>query len=468
MAKRAATVEYVCSSCGRREPKWLGRCPECGEWNSFREAPARDIRPGAAAEAEAKPLPLHAVSADEGARISSGLGELDRILGGGVMKGSVVLVGGEPGIGKSTLMLQLLANADTKGRLLYVSGEESAGQVKMRADRLKVRREGLELLCSSSLSRVMEAMDELKPVIIVVDSIQTLHSPEAGQVPGTVNQMKYCGAELADWAKARGASVFLVAHVTKEGVIAGPKALEHLVDAVLYFEQADSDLRFLRSAKNRFGGTDELGLFRMGEAGLAEVKDPSELFIVKRDGSPPSGTCVSPIYEGSRPLLVEIQALTVASKTGLSRVYSDKVDSQRVARVAAVLEKQTGLRFSDQDVYVNVAGGIRTGEVGVELALACALYSARTGAQVPGGWAVAGELSLAGEVRPVRHMKKRAKAAKASGYAHVLGPAGDRDEGARGEDWIGTVSLKDALSRVFGFKAKSGGRSEPDIASDSE
>jgi DNA repair protein RadA/Sms len=440
------STEFLCSACGRREPKWLGRCPECGEWNTFRESAALDSKSRGGDEG-AKPLPLASVSAESGARISSGMGEMDRILGGGIMKGSIVLVGGEPGIGKSTLMLQLLAGADTKGRLLYISGEESPGQVKLRADRLKVERDGLELLCASSLSRALAAMEELKPVIVVVDSIQTMHSPEAGQVPGTVNQMKYCGVELADWAKSRGAAVFLVAHVTKEGIIAGPKALEHLVDAVLYFEQADSDLRFLRSAKNRFGGTDELGLFRMGESGLAEVKDPSELFIVRREG-----TCVSPLYEGSRPLLVEIQALTVASKTGLSRVYSDKIDSQRVARVAAVLEKQTGLRLSDQDIYVNVAGGIRTGEVGVELALACALYSARTGAQVPMGWAVAGEMSLAGEIRPIKQMRKRAKASRASGFPRILGPAASRDDAVAGVDWDVALSLKEALSIVFGFK----------------
>jgi DNA repair protein RadA/Sms len=455
MAKKPGSTEFQCGACGRREAKWLGRCPECGEWNSFREVSAAVANSRSGAD-DARPLPLATINSEDGIRLPSGMGEMDRVLGGGIMKGSVVLVGGEPGIGKSTLMLQLIAKAETKGRLLYVSGEESPGQVKMRADRIGAVRDGIELLCTGSLSRTLSAMEELKPVIVVVDSVQTLHSPEAGSVPGTVNQMKYCGAELADWAKSHGAAVFLVAHVTKEGIIAGPKALEHLVDAVLYFEQADSDLRFLRSAKNRFGGTDELGLFRMGEAGLEEVPDASELFIVRRKGPTPSGTCVSPIYEGSRPLLVEIQALTVASKTGLSRVYSDKIDSQRVARIAAVLEKQTGLRFSDQDIYVNVAGGIKTGEVGVELALACALYSARTGASVPSGWAVAGELSLAGEVRSVRQMRKRAKAAKNSGFPRVLGPTGAGDEQGQDGDWEGSPSLKDALSRVFGFKLGTG------------
>jgi DNA repair protein RadA/Sms len=380
------------------------------------------------------------------------MAELDRILGGGIMKGSVVLVGGEPGIGKSTLMLQLLSKAGTKGRLLYVSGEESPGQVRMRADRLEAAREGLELLCSGSLERVMAALEEIKPVLVVADSIQTIHSPEAGQVPGTVNQMKYCASELSDWAKSRGAAIFLVAHVTKEGIIAGPKALEHMVDAVLHFEQADSDLRFLRCSKNRFGATDELGLFRMGQEGLSEVSDPSELFIVRRQGPAPAGTCVCAAYEGSRPLLIEIQALTVASKTGLSRVYSDRMDSQRVARVAAVLEKQTGLRFSDQDIYVNVAGGIKAGELGAELALACALYSARTGYPPPPGWAVAGELTLAGEIRPVRHMRKRAKAARSAGYPQVLGPPPSKEDGKSAADWESAATLNEGLSKVFGFK----------------
>jgi DNA repair protein RadA/Sms len=261
--------------------------------------------------------------------------------------------------------------------------------------------------------------------------------------------MKFCAMDLVDWAKPRGVSLFLVAHVTKEGLIAGPKAVEHLVDTVLYFEQSDTDLRFLRASKNRFGSTDELGLFLMGEKGLKEVADPSELFLVHRDGSLPAGVCVVPVYEGSRVLLVELQALTVPSKTGLSRVYSDRVDSQRVARVAAVLEKQTGLHFSDQDIYINVAGGIRISEVGIELALACALYSARTGFALPENCAVAGELSLAGELRSIHQMRKRANACQVAGKGRIIGPPphGEEKEDNR---WESHTNLKSALSALFG------------------
>jgi DNA repair protein RadA/Sms len=455
MTKKTAATEFECSQCGRREPKWMGRCPECGEWNSLKEVPAKNAggKAGASSAPLARPLPLAAVNPDDGTRIPSGLREFDRVLGGGIMRGSAVLIGGEPGIGKSTFLLQVLCGAETKGRLLYISGEESAGQIKLRAERLGLKREGLELFCHAELPEALAALDSIKPTLIVVDSVQTLHADDAGAVAGTVNQMKYCAMELVDWAKTRGAVIFLVAHVTKEGVIAGPKALEHLVDTVLYFEQSDSDVRFLRSAKNRFGATDELGLFLMTEKGLREVADPSELFLVRRSGGLPEGVAVAPIYEGSRVILVEIQALTVPSKTGLSRVYSDKVDSQRVARVAAVLEKQTGLRFSDQDVYVNVAGGMRIGEVGVELALACALYSARTNRPLPEHCAIAGELSLAGEVRPVRFVERRHRAAQQAGFTRLIAPRRVRGDGDGG--WEETESLKSALALLFGFRPES-------------
>jgi DNA repair protein RadA/Sms len=449
MAKKANGVEYSCSACGRREPKWLGRCPECGEWNTFRETTVQESRK--AASKDAHHLPLSAVDPQDGQRVGSGLSELDRVLGGGIMKGSAILVGGEPGIGKSTLMLQALALSQAKGRALYISGEESAGQIKLRADRLGLAREGLELFCGSDLSQAMATLDAVKPSLIVADSIQTLHSEEAGQVPGTVNQMKYCAMELVDWAKERGAALFLVAHVTKDGFIAGPKALEHLVDTVLYFEQSDSDLRFLRATKNRFGSTDEIGLFIMGPEGLREVADPSELFLVRRQGPEPAGVCVAPVYEGSRIILVEIQALTVPAKSGFSRVYSDKIDAQRVSRIAAVLEKQTGLHFSDQDIYVNVAGGMRVSEVGVELALACALYSARTGSLVAGGSALCGELSLAGEVRPVSHMARRAKTCVSLGFNRVIGAKRKQEEKADAP-WEGVETLKAALAAVFGLR----------------
>ena len=321
------------------------------------------------------------------------MAEADRVLGGGLMRGSATLLGGEPGIGKSTLLLQLCAKAGTKGRLLYVSGEESPAQIRMRAERLGAMREGLEVFCSSDMGRTRAALDALLPTVVVVDSIQTLHAEEAGSVSGTANQIKYCAQELSSWAKAHDAAAVLVAHVTKEGVIAGPKAAEHLVDAVLGFEQGEGDMRVLRASKNRFGSTEEVGLFRMVESGLEEVTDPSGLFLVRREsGGLPVGAAVACVHEGSRVLLVEIQALTVPAKAGLTRVYSERIETGRVSRIAAILEKHTGMRFSDQDIYVNVAGGMRLLEPGIDLALACALFSARSDSALPVDSALAGEL----------------------------------------------------------------------------
>ena len=442
------SLQYRCANCGHVEPKWLGRCPECGQWNSLREGAAtgRADRGG-----ETFPLPIASIEAGDGARVGTGLSELDRVLGGGLMRGSAVLLGGEPGIGKSTLLLQVAARCATKGRVLYVSGEESPAQIRLRAERLGCLREGLEVFCSGELELVRAALDSTKPTVAVIDSIQTMRAEEAGAVPGTANQIKYCAQELTAWAKAHDASLLLVAHVTKEGLIAGPKAAEHLVDAVLGFELGEGETRLLRASKNRFGSAEEVGLFRMGEKGLEEVADPSALFLIRRPGEGaapaemPPGAAVAPVHEGSRILLVEIQALTVPAKAGLTRVYSERIDAGRVSRVAAVLEKHAGARFSDQDIYVNVAGGMRLTEPGIDLALASALYSARSSLALPAGAALAGELSLAGEIRPVRHMRRRAKAAQSLGFDRVIGPA---EEGGR--EWRAVADLKAALRELFG------------------
>ncbi|MDR2537815.1 MAG: DNA repair protein RadA [Treponema sp.] len=422
--KKQKTLVYKCSTCGHEEVKWLGRCPDCGEWNTFVETSAGQGS-GRLVEGQRVPatsLPLSSIDADAGSRISSGIDELDRVLGGGIMKRSAILIGGEPGIGKSTLLLQSAASAETNGRVLYVSAEESAGQVRMRADRLGIKGERIELCCTGRLEDIEAIMDAVKPVIIVADSVQTLHSDEAGLTPGTVNQMKYCSYSLISWVKEHDAALFLVAHVTKDGSISGPKTLEHMVDTVIYFEQSDGDCRFLRATKNRFGSVDEIGIFTMGEQGLSAVEDPSFLFLVRREGELPPGVATAAVLEGTRPLLVEIQALTVPAKGAMSRVFSDRLDSARVARVAATLEKHLSLRLSDQDLYVNMAGGIRITEVGVELALACALYSARTGLPIPARVAIAGELSLTGEVRPVQRIAARIKTSANLGFDTFLGP----------------------------------------------
>jgi DNA repair protein RadA/Sms len=353
-------------------------------------------------------------------------------LGGGIMKRSAILVGGEPGIGKSTLLLQAAAAAKIKGRVLYISGEESAGQIKLRADRLGLDSlERIEVICTGNLAEIELTLNAVKPSLIMVDSAQTLFSADAGSAPGTISQMKYCSFELVSWVKEHDAALFLVAHITKEGIIAGPKMLEHLVDTVLYFEQNDKtsglsggqECRFLRAAKNRFGSVDEIGIFTMGEKGLAPVEDTGKLFLVNRNGELPAGVAIAAVLEGSRTILIEIQALTIPAKGAVSRVFSDKIDTGRVSRVAAALEKHLSLRLSDQDLYVNVAGGIRISEVGVELALACALYSARTGLALPAGLAIAGELSLTGELRPVSRLPGRIKTAQNLGFASFLCPS---------------------------------------------
>ncbi|MHB9295942.1 putative DNA repair protein RadA [Pillotina sp. SPG140] len=438
--KKHHTTIYRCTACGHEESKWLGRCPECGEWNTLNETAVIHGQRGTGVHS----IPLSSIDTQEGARMSSGIGELDRVLGGGMMKQSAILVGGEPGIGKSTLLLQAAALAQTNGRVLYLSGEESASQVRMRADRLNIHCDRIEICCTGRLTDINAVLDAVKPIIIIIDSVQTLHTDDIGLVPGTINQMKYCSWELINWVKEHEGVLFLVAHITKEGVIAGPKTLEHMVDTVLYFEQNDADSRFLHAVKNRFGSVDEIGIFTMGEKGLATVEDPSLLFLVNREGALPSGVATAAILEGSRPLLIEIQALTVPTKGTMSRVFSDRIDHARVSRIAATLEKHIGLRFSDHDLYVNVAGGLRVAEVGCELALGAALYSARTGIPLPVRTAITGELSLAGEVRPVRRLSGRFKTAKSLGFDTFLCPDSDS-----GDTVINIKTIQQAIKFLF-------------------
>jgi DNA repair protein RadA/Sms len=430
--KKTRAFIFKCASCGHEEPKWLGRCPECGEWNSFEETAAvpvgRSAGGGRSGEAP-RSFPLSSVDPQEGNRIGSGIDELDRVLGGGIMKRSAVLLGGEPGIGKSTLLLQAAAAVRTGGRILYISGEESPGQVRMRADRLGLSAplDRIEICCTGRLEDILSILDKVRPVLIMADSAQTLHTDEAGPAPGTVNQMKFCAYELISWVKEHDAALFLAAHVTKDGLIAGPKTLEHMVDTVLYFEQGgnsgayaqsgEGECRFLRAVKNRFGSVDELGIFTMGERGLSIVADPSLLFLVRREGAIPPGIATAAVLEGSRSLLVEIQALTVPAKGSISRFFSGSIEAGRVSRVAASLEKHLSLRLSDQDIYVNIAGGIRVNEVGLELALAAALYSARTNIPLTSKTAITGELSLTGEVLPVRRLGVREKTAAGLGFS---------------------------------------------------
>lgn len=433
MAKKKSVTVYKCSECGYTQPTWLGRCPECGSWNTLEECISDPNSTAAAfgqsATEKIKPVPLANVTAQENARVSTEIEEFNRVLGGGAMKRSAILIGGEPGIGKSTLMIQTAAAIAKKyGKVLYVSGEESAGQLKGRADRLNLDTKGIEILCTMRLEDIKDALSALNPLFVVIDSIQTVYSVEAGIVPGTINQLKFCANELTGWVKSRDSVLIMSAHVTKEGNIAGPKSLEHMVDTVISFERNDDEVRFLRAQKNRFGSVDELGIFAMTDKGLEGVGDPSTMFITKRSGKMPAGIANTAVFEGSRAFIVEIQALTVPAKSSISRVYSDKIDSARVARVAAVLEKRTGIRFSDQDLYINVAGGVRLTESSIDAALAASLYSARTDLSIPENTVITGELSLAGEIRPVARLKQRIKTAGDLGFTSVLAP--EKDNGS--------------------------------------
>lgn len=449
MAKKNGSIIYKCSNCGYSQPRWLGRCPECGEWNSLEEIilDKNAVTPagrGTTLVEKQKPVNLESVEAQTNSRLFTGIEEFDRVLGGGATLRSAILLGGEPGIGKSTLLLQTAANTISKSNnncnVLYISGEESLGQIKERADRLGLNCNGIQLLSTSRLEDSLDAMDNLKPTLVIIDSIQTIYSADAGMIPGTINQLKYCANEFISWVKERDSVLIMTAHVTKEGSIAGPKSLEHMVDTVISFEKNNDDIRFLHAQKNRFGSVDELGIFSMTEKGLECVSDPASLFLTRRSDKQPAGVCCTPVFEGSRVFLVEIQALTVPAKASISRVYSEKIDSGRVARIAAVLEKRCGIVFSDQDIYINVAGGVRLMESAIDAALAVALYSARTDIALNNEIAVFGELSLAGEIRPVGKAKQRIKAANNLGFTNVVCP---EKEGT----FVSTI--KDLIKTVF-------------------
>ena len=454
MAKKKGSIVYKCSSCGYTQPGWLGRCPQCGEWNSLEECitDPNVATPSLKTDGTAvkiKPIPMSKVQIQDAGRLSTGDTEFDRVLGGGATLRSAILIGGEPGIGKSTLLIQTASKVikQNKCKVLYVSGEESASQIKARAVRLSLSAENIEMLCTMRLEDILDALDSINPSVVIIDSIQTVYSVQAGMIPGTVNQLKYCANELISWVKERDSILFMTAHITKDGMIAGPKSLEHMVDTVISFDRSNNDdFRFLHALKNRFGSVNELGIFVMDADGLKTVSDPSSLFITKRKNGIPAGVACVPVFEGSRVFVVEVQALTVPAKSSINRVYSDKIDSARISRVSAVLEKRIGLRFSDQDIYINVAGGIRLTESAIDAAVAAALYSARTDLPVPEQTVILGELSLAGEIRPVTKIKERIKAAKEMGFTTLITPEEDSDV-------TGVEDIKSLIKAVFKSKA---------------
>ena len=427
MAK-AKTV-YVCSECGYETPKWLGKCPDCGSWNTLVEQ--ESIAVSKPEEKKLKRAPgrdAQAVRVDEipderMERSSTGIAELDRVLGGGVVDGSLVLVGGDPGIGKSTLLTQLCANMSSDGaRVLYVSGEESARQIRMRAKRLGATASGFYVLSENDMNTVERRMQELSPSVMVVDSIQTMYRPEMASAPGSVSQVRECASMLMYLAKQSGCSVFLVGHVTKEGSIAGPRILEHMVDAVLYFEgDRQHQYRLLRAVKNRFGSVNELGMFEMTETGMREVENASEALLSER-AHDASGSVVMCAMEGSRPLLTDVQALVSTTVFGNPRRMASGVDQGRLALLLAVLEKRVGLRMYDQDVYINIAGGMSLTEPAADLALCAAIASSHRNRAIGGSWSVMGEVGLAGEVRAIGQAERRIVECARLGFDHVILP----------------------------------------------
>ena len=448
MAKKGKTV-YVCQECGYESPKWLGQCI-CGAWGSFVEEKVIESDDtgsgrrtvGAAPGERVRATPLKKVGSADYSRIKTGIAELDRVLGGGLVKGSLVLISGEPGIGKSTLIIQAAANiARDCGRVLYVSGEESGEQIKMRADRIcGDYSDRLFVLSETNMENVEAVCDEMEPEFVIIDSIQTMYTREMDSAPGSVSQVRGCGNLLMRLGKTRGIPVFIVAHVTKSGELAGPKIVEHLVDCVLSFTgERDNDLRILRAYKNRFGTTSEIGAFRMEEEGLVEIPNLSEIFV-EEGGGKPEGSVVTAVYEGSRPVMFEIQALTASANVGFARRTAVGIDNQRLSMLLAVLEKKAGIPMMNSDVYVNVAGGVRPDGTAVDLAVVLAIYSSYRGIS-PGRRLIAiGEVGLTGGIRPVSGADKIAVEAKRMGYEEIILPARDAEK-LKGEKRLAGLKL---------------------------
>lgn len=449
MAKAKTTV-FFCQSCGYESSKWMGQCPGCKEWNTFVEETVdkKSVGKTRAAVSETKPVPLSAIEASTDERISTQMSELDRVMGGGIVSGSLVLVGGDPGIGKSTLLLQVCRNlAAQKIDVLYISGEESLQQIKIRAQRVGSFEDSLHLLCETNLDTIRSVIDREKPQIVVIDSIQTMYSEDVGSAPGSVSQVREATSVLMQIAKGMNITIFIVGHVTKEGVVAGPRVLEHMVDTVLYFEgDRYAAYRILRGVKNRFGSTNEIGVFEMCQEGLREVKNPSEYMLSgKPEGA--SGSVVACSMEGTRPILLEVQALVCHTNFGMPRRTAAGTDYNRVNLLMAVLEKRLGLKLSDCDAYVNIAGGIRMNEPAIDLGIALAIVSSYKERPIDEKTICFGEVGLSGEVRAVSMAEQRVLEAKKLGFTTCILPQVSREsmrpvEGIR---LVGVRTVKDAM-----------------------
>ena len=425
MAGKTKSV-FVCNQCGFETPKWLGKCPACGEWNTLEEetriqqSPAQTAKSGRSAPMRS--YALSEIAPDNELRYKTGMGELDRVLGGGIVKGSLVLLSGDPGIGKSTILLQVCKVIAQKMNVLYVSGEESYSQIKLRADRLGVSAPGLRLLCETDMQAIGEHIMEEKPDLVIIDSVQTMNHADLSSSPGSVTQVRECTSLLMRTAKSLSIPVILVGHVNKDGNIAGPKVLEHIVDAVLYFEgERNLSFRILRAVNNRYGSTNEIGVFEMTDRGLEEVKNPSEMLIAGRPKNTP-GTCVACVMEGSRPLLAEIQGLVTPTSFGNPRRMSNGFDYNRMAMLLAVLEKRGGYFFNNMDVYINVVGGMKLDEPALDLTIAMALVSSLKDYAIRDDVLAFGEIGLAGEIRAISHCEQRLKEAARLGFTRCIVP----------------------------------------------
>lgn len=446
-------MKHICRSCGYQSPKWLGRCPECGQWNSMDEEPAQPQRRQARRTSLQDPQPIGKIDLSPQMRLATGISEFDRTLGGGLVPGSLILIGGDPGIGKSTLVLQVLDRLSRKGvKALYLSGEESAQQIRLRAERLSVSSPALHVMTGTCVEEVMEKLRPFRPGILAVDSIQTMYTEDIASAPGSVGQVREAAGRFMAYAKESGVPVFLVGHVTKEGAIAGPKLLEHLVDTVLYFEGDPGHVfRILRAVKNRFGSTNEIGVFEMKEAGLEEVGNPSRVLLEERPEGV-SGSVVTCCLEGTRPLLIEIQSLVGSSAVGIPRRTAVGVDHNRISLLTAVLAKRLAMQLGDQDIFVNVVGGLKVDEPAADLSIASAIISSYLNKPIERDVVVFGEVGLAGEIRAVGQPALRLKEAKKLGFKRCVIP---KSSAAAGGDFPkameveGVSSLKDLLRVLF-------------------
>ncbi len=463
MAKSKSTV-FFCQECGYESPKWMGQCPACKEWNTFVEEPAAPKKSGGAAAAAnagigraaggtAEPVTLSHVETGQAQRYSTGMEELDRVLGGGIVPGSLVLVGGDPGIGKSTLLLQVCRNLASEGRhVLYISGEESLQQIKIRAERIGEFSENMKLLCETNLDDIAQILTRERPQAAVIDSIQTMYSEEISSAPGSVAQVRQATNLFLQLAKSLDITIFLVGHVTKEGVVAGPRVLEHMVDTVLYFEgDRYAAYRVLRGVKNRFGSTNEIGVFEMRDSGLSEVPNPSEYMLAGKPEDA-AGSVVACSLEGTRPILVEIQALVCKTSFGLPRRTAAGVDLNRVNLLAAVLEKRAGIPMSSCDAYVNIAGGVRMNEPAIDLGIVLAIASSYRDVPIPEQTICFGEVGLSGEVRAVSMALQRVQEAKKLGFAECILPNVCVTDNLRcdGIRIVGVSNVREAIAHVLG------------------